>query len=106
MTSCQIPAKSTTRFPLATKLAFVSVGLLMLLIIGSMSTSQGKPFLPPMAQLAICELGFISSAIAAFIGCKADWGNCRPTINSISAMIAFVTAIIFADIGVQLWPMQ
>ncbi len=106
MTSCQIPAKPTTRFPLATKLAFVSIGLLVLLIIGSTTTSQGKPFLPLLAQLTICELGFIISAIAAFIGCKADWGNCRPSINSISAMIAFVTAIIFANIGVQLWPMQ
>jgi len=49
-------------------------------------------------------LGFILAAIAAFVGCKADWRNCRPSINSISAMIAFVLAIVFADIGVQIWP--
>ncbi len=106
MTSCQIPDKPTTRFPLATKLAFVSIGLLVLLIIGSTTTPQGEPFLPLLARLAICELGFITGAIAAFVGCKADWGNCRPSINSISAMIAFVAAIIFADIGVQIWPTQ
>lgn len=61
--------------------------------------------MPLMARLAICELGFILSTIGAFLGCRADWGNCRPSINSIAAMACFVFAIIFAFTGFQLWPL-
>ncbi len=102
--TCRIPEKTTNRFPPATWLTLTGIGLLVLLLIGDTRSPQGESFMPLLAKLAICELGFIVSAIAAFIGCKADWGNCRPTINSFSAMVGFVLAIYFAATGIQLWP--
>lgn len=105
MKSCETPEKPTTRFPASSKLLLVSAGLLLLLIVGSTAAPTGEPFLPLLARLAICELGFILAAIAAFLGCKADWRNCRPSINSLSAIIALVLAIVFANIGIQLWPL-
>lgn len=105
MKSCETPKKPTTQFPTSSKLLLVSAGLLLLLIVSSTASRTDEPFLPLLARLAICELGFILAAIAAFLGCKADWGNCRPTINSLSAMAAFVLAIVFATIGIQLWPL-
>ena len=104
-TACRIPEEPTNRIPPALYLTAIGIGLFVLLLIGSSQTPNNEPFMPLLARLAICELGFIVSAIAAFIGCKADWSNCRPTINSIAAVIGFVLAIYFFATGIQLWPL-
>ena len=94
-----------TRYPTSVFLAATGVGLLGLLLVGNIVGSNGQSVLPLLARLAISELGFIICTIGAFLGCRADWGNCRPSINSIAAMTCFVLAIVFAFSGFQLWPM-
>jgi hypothetical protein len=92
------------KLPTALLLAIIGMALLGLFQLGSMVPAGGKAFLPLLAQLAICEFGFFVCGIGAFLGCKADWGNCRPSINSIAAMVCFILALYFAFTGFQLWP--
>ncbi len=104
-TSCSVPEQNAKKLTPALLLTLTGFGLFVLLLIGGAQGPDGEPFLPLLARLAICELGFITSAIAAFVGCKADWRNCRPSINSIAAVIGFVLAIYFFATGIQLWPL-
>lgn len=104
-TTCKVPEQPPKKVPPALFLVLIGLGLFALLLIGNTASPEGEPFLPLLARLAICELGFIVSSIAAFLGCKADWTNCRPSRNSIAAIIGLLLAIYFFATGLQLWPL-
>jgi hypothetical protein len=87
---------------------FIATGLGLLLLIlvikGSAAREDGSTLLPLLTLLIVSEFAFFVNAIGAYIGIKHTLASGIKPVYSAVTLICFLLAVIFAWLGISLWP--
>jgi hypothetical protein len=87
---------------------FIATGLSLLLLIlvikGSAAREDGSTLLPLLTLLIVSEFAFFVNAIGAYIGIKHTLANGIKPIYGVVTLICMLLAILFAWMGISLWP--
>ncbi len=91
------------------KFSFLVLGmgvfLLLLVLKGSQLDGNGVTVLPLLTLLIVCEFGFVSNAIGAFLGVKALRAEGLSVGPVIVTSMCVLLSVVFMFLGIRLWPL-